>query len=98
MLKYRFGQACFVVLALSVLAAPAQTPPAKKAPTGGEPVFQDPAALIRSASASKDVNGPGVGQGGAQTTDRKMTGLPEGQAPGAAATNATTPAPTSLSG
>ena len=98
MLKYRFGQACFFILALAVLAAAAQTPPAKKAPAGGEPVFQDPAALIQSASASKDVNGSGVGPGGAQTTDRKKTGLPEGQAPGAAVTNATTPVPTSLSG
>jgi protein involved in polysaccharide export with SLBB domain len=97
MLKYRFGQACFVILSLAALAGAAQTPPAKKAPKGGEPVFQDPAALIQSASASKVVNGSGGGQE-AQATDRKTTGLPEGPVPGAAVTNATIPAPTSLSG
>ena len=104
MLKNYIRQACFVVLALAGLTALAQTPPAKKAPKAGEPVFADFGRLAQGGSnvVGKAVSDQKAGAAGQGSEDKGQR-----TAVSAASTNATTvvsgtnaigTAPVSLSG
>jgi protein involved in polysaccharide export with SLBB domain len=108
MLKYQCKQACLVFLAVAALAAVAQTPPAKKSPKPGEPVFADFVTPTQAAPAAGAAQKAVVGS---QTTEPKVTAPQAGQpqasgkpddrgqkaevSPG---TNVTASTPTNLSG
>jgi protein involved in polysaccharide export with SLBB domain len=103
MLKYHIRQICFVFLALAGLAALAQTPPARKAPKPGEPVFADFGALTQTAPASNAAPKVASNQGSVisnQNAESKKQKAEIGdQKPEiTAGTNAVGTTPTSLSG
>jgi polysaccharide biosynthesis/export protein len=90
MFKNYMRQVCFVFLALGSLVALAQTPAARKAPKGGEPVFADFGALTQPVPVS---NTPPAAVGG----QRAESGAATNTAAAIAGTNGAA-APVSLTG